>query len=269
MGKRAWGQWALGALFLCGADMLWGRDLGVDVSHFQGETGIAQSNWDSMASEGKTFAFIKATEGLTGPDDGAMATNVARAATGGLAVGVYHYAHAENRPTTAGAVLEADHFVDYAGSAIGPGRLRPVLDIEGSSTSALSTTALTDWVIAFNNQVALRRGAGAVPIIYCLSGAAATEFDSRVSVYDLWVRSVTGADPQVGTPPDGQFTNWTFWQYEIGSAGGISPIDLNVLNSGYKSLSSLIIPTPEPASAGILLVAGAAALLPRRTRRTE
>src|SRR5690349_11467301 len=72
------------------------RDLGVDVSHFQNESGIPQSNWNQMRSEGRTFAYIKATEGLTGPDDATMATNVSRATTAGLVPGVYHFCHAEN-----------------------------------------------------------------------------------------------------------------------------------------------------------------------------
>src|SRR2546421_1558033 len=82
------------------------RDLGVDVSHFQGATGISQSSWNQMAADGKKFAFIKATEGLTGPDDAAMANNVARAGAAGILNGVYHYAHAENRPLPSGAVQE-------------------------------------------------------------------------------------------------------------------------------------------------------------------
>src|SRR5438445_8835763 len=84
------------------------RDFGVDVSHYQGSSGISQASWDQMFTDGKHFAFIKATEGLTGPDDAAMSNNVARATAAGLLAGVYHYAHPENRPTTNGAVQEAD-----------------------------------------------------------------------------------------------------------------------------------------------------------------
>src|SRR5262245_5540325 len=106
------------------------REFGVDVSHFQGASALAQAKWNQMAAEGKSSAFIKATEGLTGPDDTTMSTNVARADSAGIYNGVYHFAHPENRPTPSGAVQEADHFVSFAGSAIGPGHLRPVLDLE-------------------------------------------------------------------------------------------------------------------------------------------
>src|SRR5262249_713294 len=156
--------------------------------------------------------YIKATEGLTGPDDQTMATNVSRATTAGILNGVYHFAHAENRPTTAGAVQEADHFLTFAGSAIGPDKLRPVIDVEGNNAN-LSDTALTDWVIAFINEVVAARGPAAEPIIYTTSSFTTAHFDSRMSNYDLWIRS-NFADPQTGNPTGlGNFGNWLFWQY--------------------------------------------------------
>jgi GH25 family lysozyme M1 (1,4-beta-N-acetylmuramidase) len=207
-----------------------------------------------MFADGKRFAYIKATEGLTGPDDAAMANNVARATAAGLLVGVYHYAHPENRPTTTGAVQEADHLLSYAGSAIGPGRLRPVLDLEGSSSS-LSTAALTDWVIAFHDRIVEQRGAGAAPIVYTSRSFAKSELDSRVASYDLWLAYPTDVDPTVTDPPPtasypdptGVFNNWSFWQYSwTGSSGGISPLDLDVCHNDYKPLASYIIPAPLP-----------------------
>ncbi|MEO7299082.1 MAG: GH25 family lysozyme [Verrucomicrobiota bacterium] len=229
------------------------RSFGVDVSHFQNETGIPQSSWDQMYVDGKRFAFIKATEGLTGPHDATMSNNVGRATAAGLLAGVYHYAHPENRPTTNGAILEASNMVLYAGSAIGPGKLRPVLDIEGSAGN-LTTAALTDWVIAFSNEIIARRGQGAAPIIYCTESFANNKFDSRVADYDLWIRAVsTGLNPSIDDPPAqgftnaiGVFNNWAFWQYSAsGSSGGISPLDLNVCHNEYKTLNSFLIPVPQ------------------------
>jgi T5SS/PEP-CTERM-associated repeat protein len=232
------------------------RDFGVDVSHFQNESGVPQSSWDQMFAEGKRFAFIKATEGLTGPHDPTMSNNVARATAAGLLAGVYHFAHPENRPTTNGAVLEASNFVVYAGSAIGPGRLRPVLDLERGAN--LTTTELTDWVIAFCNEIIARRGPGAAPIIYCSQTFANNELDSRLAGYDLWLRTVnSGADPAVDQPPaqlgfstaTGVFTNWSFWQYSsTGNSGGLSPLDLNVCHSEYKPLSSFLITNQIPSA---------------------
>jgi len=50
-----------------------------------------------MYGEGKRFAFVKASEGLGGPDDAAMANNMQRATAAGALTGVYHFAHPENR----------------------------------------------------------------------------------------------------------------------------------------------------------------------------
>jgi lysozyme len=229
------------------------REFGVDVSHFQGASGISQASWNQMFVDGKRFGFIKATEGLTGPDDAAMANNVARATAAGLLVGVYHFPHAENRPTTNGAVQEADHFLAYAGNAIGPGRLRPVLDLEGNSLS-LTRTALTDWVVAFHNRVVEQRGAGAAPIVYTSRSSATSELDSRVANFDLWLAYPTNVDAAISAPPPtasypdptGEFNNWSFWQYSwTGDSGGITPLDLDVCHSEYKPLASFIIPAPS------------------------
>ena len=248
------GFWIFGASLQANAAS---RDFGVDVSHYQGTTGISQASWNQMFGEGQRFAFIKASEGLTGPDDAAMANNVARATAAGLLAGVYHYAHPENRPTTNGAVQEADHFLAYAGSAIGPGRLRPVLDLEGSA-STLSTTALTDWVIAFHDRMVEQRGAGAAPIVYTSRSYAQSEVDGRIADYDLWLAYPTAVDPAITDPPPtasypdptGVFHNWSFWQYSwTGSSGGISPLDLDVCHSDYKPLASFIIPAPSPVFA--------------------
>jgi T5SS/PEP-CTERM-associated repeat protein len=230
------------------------RDFGVDVSHFQGESGISQTSWNQMFADGKKFAFIKATEGLTGPDDATMANNMTRATAAGILAGVYHYAHPENRPTTNGAVQEADHFLAYAGNFIGPGYLRPVIDVEFSA-SILGTTELTDWVIAFSDRIIALRGTNAAPIVYCNQAFATSEFDGRLANYDLWLRVVGGGfDPAVDDPGStGVFNNWSFWQYSAtGSSGGISPLDLNVCHSEFKPLHSFLIPTNASPVAPII-----------------
>jgi GH25 family lysozyme M1 (1,4-beta-N-acetylmuramidase) len=228
------------------------RSFGVDVSHYQGSSGIAQASWDQMFAEGKRFVFIKATEGLTGPDDAAMANNVARATAAGFLVGVYHYAHPENRPTPSGAVQEADHFLNYAGSAIGPGTLRPALDLQGSAAN-LTTAALTDWVVAFGDEIVAQRGPNARPVLYSNQYFVNNKLDSRLADYDLWLQTIgTGVDPATGDPPavgytraTGVFNNWSFWQYTTsGNSGGISLLDLDVCHNEFKPIESFLIPVP-------------------------
>jgi len=240
--------------------VLWGttlhaavpRDFGLDVSHYDGAGGISQSSWNQIYADAKRFAFVKGSEGLTGPDDTTVTNNVTRAAVAGLLTGVYHVAHAENRPTPDGAVQEADHFLGFAGTFIRPGHLRPVLDLEQNNT-ALSPPALTDWIIAFCNEVVAQRGAGAAPIIYLGRSSAKNAVDNRLANYDLWLAYPTNVDASVAAPPPtasypnptGVFNNWSFWQYSwTGTSGGLNNLDFNVCHNEYKPLSSFLIPTP-------------------------
>ena len=248
------------------------RDLGVDVSHFQGETGMPQANWDQLAAEGRTFAFVKATEGLLPPGniDFTWPTNIERAQSAGLFAGVYHFARPDNRPNVAGARAEADHFVTTAGAAMAAGNLRPVIDLERAA--ATQTPAdLTDWVLAFVDEVVTLKGAAAEPIVYCDTFFASSKLDSRVAGLDLWIRSVNGQNPQTGQPTTtGQFSDWVFWQYNVGPAGGLSAIDLNVQHSEVQPLSTLVI-VPEPATAAMTatLLVMAVGTCRRRTCRAH
>ena len=241
-----------GLLLLCASALSaqgQSRDFGVDVSHYQGSSGISPSAWNQMFVEGRRFTFIKATEGLTGPDDAAMTNNVARATAEGLLVGVYHYAHPGNRPTPSGAVQEANHLLAYAGGAIAPGRLPPALDLEGNAAN-LTASALTDWVIAFCDEIIAQRGPAATPIIYCSQYFANSKLDSRLANCNLWLTDPgSSADPATDDPPGstypkptGVFNNWCFWQYSVsGSVGGISPIDMDVCHNEFKPLLSFVI----------------------------
>src|SRR6185369_2199852 len=78
--------------------------------------------------------------------------------------------------------------------------------------------------------------------------------DSRVANLDLWIRANFG-DPQTGQPSTtGVFNDWAIWQYNVGPAGGIDPIDQNVIHSESAPLSSFVI-VPEPESIALMLAA--------------
>ena len=114
-------------------------------------------------------------------------------------------------------------------------------------------SALTDWIIAFSNEVIAQRGAGAAPIIYLGRSSANNAVDSRLANYDLWLAYPTNVDVSTSAPPPtasyprptGVFNNWSFWQYSwTGVSGGLDNLDLNVCHNEYKALSSFLIPTP-------------------------
>lgn len=221
------------------------RETGVDVSHYQGSSGVSQSTWNSVKSAGATFAYIKASEGLTGPDDTAMSNNVFRASTAGLLTGVYHYAHPENRNNAAGAVAEADHLLDYAGLAIGDGHLRPAIDIEGSALN-LSKTDLTTWIINFCAEIVAQKGSAAMPILYMSQSSAASEVDNRLANYDAWIAAPGSSEPSAGV-----FKNWTIWQNSFNAVNGSLSSDGDVMHSEMKTLASLVV--PEPTTAFLLM----------------
>lgn len=58
---------------------------GVDVSSYQGKI-----DWNVIASQGISFAFVKATEGSSLVDP-CFASNYGNAAAAGLQVGAYHF----------------------------------------------------------------------------------------------------------------------------------------------------------------------------------
>src|SRR5436305_11355084 len=64
------------------------RPLGIDVSSYQG-SGV---NWSSVKASGRTFAWAKATEGVT-INDSTFAGNENNGKAAGLIMGAYHFAH--------------------------------------------------------------------------------------------------------------------------------------------------------------------------------
>ena len=126
------------------------------------------------------------------------------------------------------------------------------MDLQGSAAN-LTTAALTDWVIAFCDEIVAQRGPNALPIIYSNSYFVHDKLDSRLADYDLWLQAIgTAANPATDNPPgvgypsaSGVFNSWSFWQYTTaGSSGGISSLDLDVCHDDFKPLESFLIPVP-------------------------
>src|SRR5882672_9538638 len=73
------------------------RPMGIDVSHYQ-----SVINWTNVAGAGITFAWCKATEGLTYVDP-TFVSNVTHAKAVNIPIGLYHFAHPESHVGLAGA----------------------------------------------------------------------------------------------------------------------------------------------------------------------
>jgi lysozyme len=196
---------------------------GIDVSHWQGAI-----DWPTVASAGKHFVFMKATES-TDFVDPTYVTNRDGARTAGLFVGAYHYADPDVTPGDGAA--EADHFLAIA--PLSSGDLIPVLDLE--ETGGLTATQLQGWVRDYLGRIYERTGVRGMIYMspaFWRNKMADTHWFADNGYHVLWIAHWTTA----GTPdlPANAWggNGWTFWQYtSSGSVAGISGrVDLDRFN---------------------------------------
>jgi GH25 family lysozyme M1 (1,4-beta-N-acetylmuramidase) len=187
---------------------------GIDVSNWQGAI-----DWPAVATAGKRFAYVKASEGVAFVD-ASFSTNRTQAKAAGLYVGAYHYAQPDATPGDAAA--EADHFIDTAQPTAG--ELLPVLDLE--ETGTLSATDLQEWTRGFLERVYERSGARCV--IYASPNfwkkyMADTAWFAASGYRVLWAADWRGFDAPEVAGADWAGHGWTFWQYTSnGAVAGIS-----------------------------------------------
>ncbi len=207
---------------------------GVDVSSFNG-SGI---NWRAAASVGKSFAYVKATEGTgyTNPD---FASQYNGSYDAHFIRGAYHFA----RPDVSDGAVQANYFIDHGGGWSADGVTLPgALDIEynpyGSECYGKSAAGMVSWVHGFVNQYKARTGRD--PVIYTTADwwdTCTGRSTAFASTNPLWV-----ADYGVSVPalPAG-WGFYTFWQYS--STGAVSGMpghtDLNVFNGSHDRLVAL------------------------------
>jgi GH25 family lysozyme M1 (1,4-beta-N-acetylmuramidase) len=201
---------------------------GIDVSHWQGTI-----DWGKVAGAGKTFAILKATDGLANADgslyvDPTYATNHAQAKAAGLWTGAYHFARPSKE--AGDAIREADHFA--ARINLGSGDLIPALDLEVSGN--LSVAALQSWVSTFLGEVTVK--VGMRPMIYTSPSFWKTYMGDSRALADagyktLWIAHWGVSAPTVPAQNWGG-RGWTFWQYTSdGTVPGIGGrVDLDRFN---------------------------------------
>ncbi len=188
---------------------------GVDVSAYQGEI-----DWQVLAGQDISFAYIKATEGSSHVDR-YFAANFDAARQTGLRVGAYHFFSFDSPGAT-----QADNFIAAVPKA--DGMLPPVVDFEfygdkeKNLPGAEEARRELDVLLA-----ALEAHYGMRPVLYATGKSYALYLAGQYEGYDIWFRSLF-AQPQL---PDGR--DWTFWQYSnrgrlAGYSGEERYIDLNV-----------------------------------------
>lgn len=185
---------------------------GVDVSHYQGDI-----NWETIAAQDITFAFIKATEG-SGMVDDCFAVNWENARAAGLYTGAYHFFSFDS-----GGDTQAENFittVPYEADA-----MPPVIDLEFYRSHNLpSTEEVQDNLRILLD--AMKEHYGKTPIIYTTNQCYDEYLKGTDMEYTLWIRSIF-------TPPSSSLEpDWCFWQYNPrgileGYEGDEQFIDLN------------------------------------------
>jgi GH25 family lysozyme M1 (1,4-beta-N-acetylmuramidase) len=200
---------------------------GIDVSKWQGNV-----NWASWWSQGKKFAYVKATEGTSYRNE-YFAQQYNGSYNVGMIRGSYHFALPGNSSGTA----QADYFVDHGGGWSADGKTLPgVLDIEynpyGATCYGLSQASMRSWISAFTSRFKARTGRDAV--IYSTTSwwTTCTGNTSQFSQTNpLWIARYSSSP---GTLPNG-WAYYTFWQYTD------SPLDQDYFNGDLSRLRALAL----------------------------
>lgn len=219
--------------------ILLSRPLGIDVSSYQGNV-----NWGSAYSGGVRFAVVKATEG-SGYTNPYFSSQINGATDANIVAGAYDFADFN----TTSATTEANHFLSVAGNYVREGYIRPVLDMEGSTS--MSKTAVSNWVKSWANTV--YNATGVLTIVYASQSFASSYFDSTVPAQptQFWIANYNGQNLYTGSPGSTTpYSTWTMWQVSsTGSIPGVSGnCDLDTYNGDINGLIS---------SSGVLSSSGA------------
>ncbi|KAF6584866.1 glycoside hydrolase family 25 protein [Paenibacillus sp. EKM211P] len=189
---------------------------GIDVSRYQGTI-----DWKRVRADGKSFAFIKASQGQRYVDP-TFITNAKGIKAAGLLLGAYHFVDATSVNT---AKAEARHFAEVLDQVGGAKALDlpAVMDYE-NNPGGLSSAAIHEIALAFLTE--FERVSGRKPMVYT-GNAFAAHFKVPLGSYKLWIARYSSTRVPSDTTP---WKSWDFWQYsDNGRVEGIQgPVDLNV-----------------------------------------
>ncbi len=208
---------------------------GIDISSYQGN--ITAANWQQIKASGVQFVFARVSLGSCCDHDANYVNNLNGAIAAGIPIGPYSVGYPQtNMSDPNDAANEANYLISltksyYQGSGL---MMRPVLDLELGN---LGKTFTSNWVIQWANTI--KAGLGVDPIIYTYTSYAATELNSSVTSYPLWIANYNSAPPS--TLAAGNYAPWSsykFWQYSsTGSVPGISGnVDLDIYTGTFLQM---------------------------------
>lgn len=197
---------------------------GVDVSAYQGLI-----DWEVLASQDITFAFMKATEGSSFTDK-YFEKNYEQAQKTDLRIGAYHFFSYDSPGAT-----QAEHFINTVEKC--ETMLPPVIDLEfyGDYRNNPPDQAVVREEL--DNMISiLKEHYHMDPIIYATQKSYSLYLEGAYDNCDIWIRNV------FTTPllPD---RKWTFWQYTDkarldGYSGEEKYIDMNVFNGTKEEFAA-------------------------------
>jgi len=196
---------------------------GIDVSHHQGRI-----DWQRVAVDEVTFAYIKASEGGDWRDP-LFAANYDGAAAAGLAVGAYHFF-----TLCRDGLSQAQNFI----ALVPDSALPPAIDLEyvGNCKTRPSVENFLIELSAFTD--AIEAHYGVKPIIYTTRSFYRDYLAaSPIGTDSLWVRDLFGT---ASWPKDREAL---FQQYASNGrhAGIEGPVDLNIFLGSKEDFLRLIM----------------------------
>lgn len=223
---RGRGRWGLGgvAVLLAAAALVWfgllpeyrpelraGERYGIDVSHHQGRV-----DWDRVAGDGVSLAYLKATEGDDFVDR-RFAANWSGAASAGINRGAYHFF-----TLCSSGAAQAANFLRTV--PVDPEALPPAVDLEFSACTARPDPADVQRELGiFVATVEARVGR---PVVLYALPVFTRAYPLPASLTrDRWVRSL------LRRPSD---PDWSIWQVSnVARVDGIGArVDLDVWRAG-------------------------------------
>lgn len=245
LSERRWKQAALGLIFLTALGISvfflvkWYRSepntfesnkyyvKGVDVSHHN-----PILNWDEVLTQNITFAYLKATEGVT-HEDRNYPYNYDLARKANIKVGTYHF-------YTFGlsGKEQAAHFIKIARCKSGD--LIPAIDVEHSKANPYSkdksyVKIVIDELKALEK--ALHEYYGVHPVIYTNKDCYKLYIKGNFPDNIMWISDLHNE-------PGEDIKNWRIWQFSHKGElpGMIGDIDLNYYRYSYEEFKELLLP---------------------------
>ncbi len=198
---------------------------GIDVSRYQETIAWEEVSTMQVKNIKIRFAFIKATEGITGIDK-QFRRNWKKAKQNGVIRGAYHFFLA-----TKDGREQAENFIKMVD--LEPGDLPPVVDIEQTYgvTAAIFTKELQEWLTIVENHYNVK------PLIYTNVDFYKNWLIKKFDAYPLWAAHYFQSNEPVIN------RDWSFWQHsEQGRVNGIlSKVDFNVFQGDSVAFQQMLL----------------------------